>query len=134
MSTEAIGLIGLGVMLLLMFLEVPVAVVMLGVGTAGLVYLTGSRALPLVGTTVVSSLGDYTLAVLPVFLLMGELAGVSGMMTDGYRGVAKMLGNLRGGLAMASILGAAGFSAVSGSSMATAAIMSRIALPQLHAA
>ena len=62
---------------------------------------------------------------------MGEFADISGMMRDAYRSANIWLGKLPGGLAMASVLGAAAFSCVSGSSMACAAIMTRIALPQL---
>jgi tripartite ATP-independent transporter DctM subunit len=85
----------------------------------------------MLGMVPFSTIASYFLSVLPVYLLMGEFADVSGLMRDSYRAANTWLGNLRGGLAMASILGAAFFSTVSGSSMACAAIMARISLPSL---
>jgi tripartite ATP-independent transporter DctM subunit len=85
----------------------------------------------MLGMVPFSTIANYFLSVLPVYLLMGEFADVSGLMRDSYRAANTWLGSLRGGLAMASILGAAFFSTVSGSSMACAAIMARISLPSL---
>ncbi|MBP1741097.1 MAG: C4-dicarboxylate transporter permease, partial [Deltaproteobacteria bacterium] len=127
MSPELVGGIGIGVMLLLMFLGLPIAVCMASVGLAGYAVLCGvNKALLMVGMVPYSTIASYVLSVLPVYLLMGEFADVSGLMRDSYRAANTWLGNLPGGLAMASIVGAALFSAVSGSSMACAAIMTRI--------
>jgi len=132
MSPEFVGIIGIGIMLLLMFLGIPIAVCMASVGFGGLVVLWGTqKALIMVGMVPYSTIASYFLSVLPVYLLMGEFADVSGLMRDSYRAANTWLGNLPGGLAMASILGAAFFSTVSGSSMACAAIMARISLPSL---
>ena len=132
MSPELVGGIGIGVMLLLMFLGLPIAVCMASVGLAGYAVLCGvNKALLMVGMVPYSTIASYVLSVLPVYLLMGEFADVSGLMRDSYRAANTWLGNLPGGLAMASIVGAALFSAVSGSSMACAAIMTRISLPSL---
>jgi tripartite ATP-independent transporter DctM subunit len=105
---------------------------MASIGLAGYAILCGThKALVMVGMTPYSTIASYILSVLPVYLLMGEFADVSGMMRDSYRAANAWLGNLPGGLAMASILGAGLFSTVSGSSMACAAIMTRISLPSL---
>jgi tripartite ATP-independent transporter DctM subunit len=105
---------------------------MASVGFCGIVAIWGvQKALIMVGMTPYSTIASYFLSVLPVYLLMGEFADVSGLMKDSYRAANTWLGSLRGGLAMASILGAAFFSTVSGSSMACSAIMARISLPSL---
>ena len=132
MSPELLGVIGIVVLLLLMFIGMPIWVSMLAVGTVGFYLIVGARqAMVMVSQSAVGSLQNYAFAVLPAFLLMGELADVSGMMKDAYRSTVVMAGRIRGSLAMASILGAAAFSCVSGSSLATCAIMTNIALPQL---
>jgi tripartite ATP-independent transporter DctM subunit len=132
MNPELVGLIGIGIMLLLMFLGIPIAVCMASVGFCGIVSIWGlQKALIMMGMVPYSTIANYFLSVLPVYLLMGEFADVSGLMRDSYRAANTWLGNLPGGLAMASILGAAFFSTVSGSSMACAAIMARISLPSL---
>ncbi len=133
MSPETVGLVGTAVLLLLMFLAVPIGICFIMVGFIGFAMIGGgvSTALNMAGMSFTGTVSDYVLATIPVFLLMGEFADISGMMGSAYRTANTWLGNLRGGLAMASIVGAAAFSAVSGSSMACAAIMARIALPHL---
>ncbi len=132
MSHEMIAIIATAAMLLLMFLGLPIAVCISATGLIGFAFMSGwDKALSLAGVMPYTSIASYTLSLLPVFLLMGEFADISGMMRDSYRAANAWLGNLPGGLAMASIFGAAAFSAVSGSSMACAAIMTRVALPSL---
>lgn len=132
MTPEFVGVAGIGVMLVLMFLDVPVWVSMASVGFVGFSLIHGfPSALSLVGILPASSIGDYMICIVPLFLLMGEFADISGLMKDSYRAAYTSLGNLPGGLAMASIVGAGAFSAISGSSMACAAIMGRVALPHL---
>lgn len=132
MSPEVVGIIGIALMLFLMFIGIPIAVCMAAVGFGGIAVVWGvDKALLAVGMIPYSTIASYFLSVLPVYLLMGEFADVSGLMRDSYRSANTWLGHLPGGLAMASIVGAALFSAVSGSSMACAAIMARISLPSL---
>jgi C4-dicarboxylate transporter, DctM subunit len=132
MSPEIVGIVGIGIMLFLMFLGIPIAVCMASVGFGGIVAIWGfDKALLAMGMIPYTQVANYFLSVLPVYLLMGEFADVSGLMKDSYRSANTWLGSLPGGLAMASIVGAALFSAVSGSSMACAAIMARISLPSL---
>ena len=132
MSPELIGALGIALMLVFMFLGIPIAICMASAGFIGLTAISGFHgAMNMVGIIPYSTIAAYLLTVLPVYLLMGEFADVSGLMKDSYRAANSWLGGLPGGLAMASIVGAALFSAVSGSSMACAAIMTRISLPSL---
>ena len=132
MNPELIGLVGIGILLALMFLGVPIALSMILVGTVGVVILRGfNPALKSAAIIFKSITSDYNLAVLPAFLIMGELAGVSGLMEKAYNSIATLVGKLPGGLAMASVLGASALSCVSGSSIACAAIMTRVGLPSL---
>src|SRR5262245_54788402 len=119
MASQAIGAVGFLVMLIMMFMGIPIGISMATVGLIGFALITDAMpALRLAGMTVPSTLQEYAFAVIPLFLLMGEFADTSGMMRNAYRAANTWLGNVRGGLAMASILGAAAFSAVSGSSLA----------------
>jgi C4-dicarboxylate transporter DctM subunit len=132
MSDMTIGVVGIVVMLVLMMLEVPVWVSVISVGFVGFSLVGGfSQSLSLIGLIPTSTISDYSIAVFPLFLLMGEFADISGMMRKAYNAANAILGHLPGGLAMASIVGAAVFSAISGSSMACSALMGRVALPQL---
>jgi C4-dicarboxylate transporter DctM subunit len=131
MSPELIGVIGVGVLILLMFLGLPIWITMILVGSVGYVLAGGKAILNAASLAAIGTMRDYTFAVLPVFLLMGEFADISGMMKDAYKSTNIWLGKVPGGLAMSAIVGSAVFSLLSGSSMACSAIMTRIALPQL---
>ena len=132
MSPELIGVLGMVVMLILMFLGVHIAVTLALVGITGYAMIHGvDRALIMAGMTPFSVISSYTMSLFLVYLLMGEFADVSGMMKDSFRAANTWVGNLRGGLAMASIIGAGLFSAVSGSSVACSALMTRLSLPSL---
>ncbi len=132
MSNELMGVMVIGIMLFLMFLGMPIWLSMLLPGTIFIALLSGvDQAFSVVAITINSIARDYDFAVLPVFLLLGEFAEMSGMMTAVYNSLNTLVGKIRGGLAMASVLGAAAFSCISGSSMACAAIMTRVALPKL---
>jgi C4-dicarboxylate transporter, DctM subunit len=130
-ENQIIGAVASAILLVLMFLGIPIWLCMILVGAVGYVCVGGTGVLTTMGLTALGSVENYTFAVMPVFLLMGEFADISGMMKDAYRAANILLGRLRGGLAMASLVGAGAFSLVSGSSMACSAIMTRIALPQL---
>jgi tripartite ATP-independent transporter DctM subunit len=132
MSPELIGAYSVVFLLVLMFIGFPVWFCLLLTGIAGFALISGlPKALGVAELTMLSTVRDYTFAVLPAFLLMGEFADMSGMMKDAYDSANTWLSEVRGGLAMASIVGAAAFSCISGSSMACAAIMTRVALPRL---
>src|SRR6188472_2767182 len=128
--TEA--LVGLAVMLLISFLRVPIAISMGLVGFLGLWWMRGLSPSMASATTVVYESGfQYTLSVVPLFILMGNFVTRAGMSKELYRAGHTVVGHLRGGLAMATVLACAGFGAICGSSIATAATMSKVAYPSM---
>jgi C4-dicarboxylate transporter DctM subunit len=132
MSPESVGVIGMGAMLLLMFLGVHIAVTLALVGIAGYAMIHGvDKALTMAGMMPFSAISSYTMALFPVYLLLGELADISGMMRDSFRAANVWVGNLKGGLAMASVVGGGMLAAVSGSSTACSAILTKLSLPSL---
>ncbi|MAF47437.1 MAG: TRAP transporter large permease [Rhodospirillales bacterium] len=132
MSGTLIGTIGLLALFVLLVLRMPVAMAMLVVGFVGTVAMNGLNAAfaTLSGETFEFST-FYALLVVPLFILMGNLAGVSGMSRDLYGAAYAWFGHWRGGLASATIAGCAGFAAMSGSSIAAAVTMGRVALPEM---
>ena len=132
MSVTAIGFIGLFSLFILLFLRVPVAMAMMVVGFFGTAAINGyTAALSALGTEAFEISVTLTLTVIPLFVLMGNLAGVSGMSRDLFNAAYCWVGHWRGGLASATIAGCAGFAALSGSSIASAITMGRVALPEM---
>ncbi len=130
MDSITIGLIGIGVMVVLLLLGMPIAFSMAIPGFLGAVYLLGfSRAIPQLHITMYGMVTTYSFTVLPFFILMGYFADASGISADLYFTAEKWLRRLPGGLALATIAGCAGFAGICGSSAATAATMGTIALP-----
>ncbi|KPQ20403.1 MAG: TRAP transporter, DctM subunit [Rhodobacteraceae bacterium HLUCCA24] len=126
------GLAGLAAMFLLIALQVPVGIAMGVVGVVGTGLIIGfGPALTLLATEPSSAMAAEGLAVIALFLLMGNLAHAGGLSDELYRLAQVFLGHRRGGLLFATIGACAGFGAVCGSSVATAATMARIALPQM---
>lgn len=117
---------------ILMSIGMPIGFAMIIVGFGGYAHLGGfDAALTMVGSVPYTTVASYLFSVLPLFTLMGDFASSSGLMRDGYRTMNVWIGHLPGGLAMASIGGCASFACVSGSSVATAMTMTRIALPEM---
>ncbi|MGF0540714.1 TRAP transporter large permease [Agrobacterium sp. ES01] len=132
MSDFGIGVGGLLAMFALMVLRMPVGMAMLAVGYFGTVVISGSRsANALFVTETFSSTANYNLTVIPLFVLMGNIASVAGFSSRLYEAAFAWVGRLRGGLASASIVGCAAFAAVSGSSVATAVTIGKVALPEM---
>jgi tripartite ATP-independent transporter DctM subunit len=130
---DAIGLIGIGVLLLLMALRMPIGIAMLLVGIVGFATLNGPQAaLAALGSFPYQYAAVYDFAVIPLFVLMGNLGSVSGMARELYAAAYSWIGHVRGGLAHATILACAGFAAVSGSSVASAVTMGRVCLPEMR--
>ncbi len=126
------GLLGLLAMFVLIILQVPVGIAMGVVGVIGTGLIIGfGPALTLLATEPSAAMAAEGLAVIAMFLLMGNLAHVGGLSDELYRLAYVFLGHRRGGLIFATIGACAGFGAVCGSSVATAATMARIALPQM---
>jgi len=127
-----VGLIGIGLLLLFLFIGMPIIFVLGIVGFWGFTYLSGiSGGLSLLGTVLYRTGSNYGFAIIPLFILMGAFCFYSGLSRDLYFTVHKWLGQLPGGLAMATVGACAGFAAVSGSSVATAATMGTVALPEM---
>jgi C4-dicarboxylate transporter DctM subunit len=127
------GLLGVIALLVLLTLGVPIGVSMGIVGLVGLVLLLGPEpALIKASTVLFETITRYELGVLPLFLLMAHLCFAAGASRDFFEAAARMVGHRRGGLAIASIAGCAGFGTVSGSSLATAATIGLIGLPEMR--
>ena len=135
MTNLEIGLVGFAVLFFLLAIRMPVGTAMLIVGTSGIWIIHprgGDAAIATLGGEIFSISTVYSLTILPLFILMGNLAGLSGMSRDLYDAAHAWFGHLRGGLASSTIVGCAGFSALSGSSMASAITMGRVALPEVQ--
>ena len=133
MSGIAAGLTGFAVLLALMAVRVPIAVAMLTTGIGGYWLVNGTvPMLAYLKTNTFYQFSSYSLSVIPLFVLMGEFATHAGMSRALYRAAAAFLGQRRGGLAMATIGGSAAFGAICGSSLATAATMGQVALPEMR--
>ncbi len=132
MTPLTAGFIGIVFLFVLLFLGMPIGIAMGLVGFAGFAYLRGFEpALGVLSTVPYTTFASYTLTVVPLFILMGSFCFHAGLSKDLYDTVHKWLGQLRGGLAMATVGACAGFAAVSGSSVATAATMGTVALPEM---
>ena len=124
----------LALLWVLLLLYVPLAVVMGLIGLVGTIVFVGLEpALNVLGNESVQFLTNSQVAVLPLFLMMGSLAVVAGMSGDIYELAHTLLAHRRGGLALATIGGCAGFGALTGSSLATVATIGRVALPEMNA-
>jgi tripartite ATP-independent transporter DctM subunit len=133
MSPTAIGLVGMAALLVLLFLRMPIGIAMSLVGALGIAALNSpDAALIALGSYPYSYSAVHSLSVIPLFVLMGNFAVVSGMSSDLFAAAYAWVGHRRGGLASATILGSAGFAALSGSSVASAITMGRVALPEMR--
>lgn len=129
------ALIGFGALFGLVLLRVPIAVAMIIVGTAGFAMLRNwNAAFNLLGNAAFDTGLSFTLSVIPLFILMGNLLTISGVSQSLFTTAHRALHKMRGGLAMATIVACGGFSAVCGSSLATAATMSKVAMPSMRKA
>jgi len=128
--TEAI--VGFAAFLVLAFLRVPLWIAMLFIGFLGFAYKTNHMAaLSMIGQLAYETAMSYTLSVVPLFVLMGNLVTRARLSEELYDAAYSFFGHLRGGLAMSTIVACAGFSAICGSSLATAATMGKVAYPSM---
>lgn len=135
MSAPLIGLTGIFILLILLVLRVPVWISLLLVGFFGNAVLLGWQgAFALAGTAPYDVASNYSLSVLPLFILMGEVASESRLSGELFKAARVLVSGFRGGLAVATLAASALFGAVSGSSLANAATMTRMALPELRKA
>lgn len=132
MDLTTVAIIGLALLFLLLFLGMPVGFGMALIGFCGALYVVGiGGGLSIIRTFPYQYSASYTMVVIPLFVLMGEVAYRARLSWDLYFGMNKLLGGVPGSLAMATIGGCAGFAAISGSSLATAATMGSVALPEM---
>lgn len=134
MSNIEIGLLSFPALMALIFLRAPIGLAMFLAGFAGLYAINGNGtvALAKLKTETFTTFSNYSLSIVPMFLLMGHFATLGGMSQALFKAAEGWLGHRRGGVAMAAIGACAGFGAICGSSLATAATMSRVALPELR--
>lgn len=133
MDPALVGLLGFVAVLVLIAMRVPVAIAMGVTGAVGFGLINGFASVGFImGSAPFQSVFPYSLSVIPLFVLMGVFAAHAGLSRNLYEGVYAFVGHWRGGLAMATIGACAGFGAICGSSLATAATMCRVALPEMR--
>tara|TARA_R110002094_G_scaffold146331_5_gene135455 strand:- start:1360 stop:2679 length:1320 start_codon:yes stop_codon:yes gene_type:complete len=134
MSNLELGFWSFPVLLLMVFLRAPIGLAMLLCGFGGWFFAMGGNPTPLLAkmrSETYTTFSSYSLTIIPLFLLMGQFATLSGMSQALFKAAESFLGHRRGGVAMAAVGACAGFGAICGSSLATAATMSKVALPEL---
>jgi len=132
MSPVLVGILGSAVLLFLLFMGMPIAFVMMLVGFLGVTSLTSiDAALPLLADNLYGSVAHYPYTIIPLFVIMGAFASAAGITGELYNTFEKWFRRLPGGLGIATIAACAGFAAVSGSSVAAAAAMGTVALPEM---
>ncbi len=132
MSPDVVAIGGFAVLFVLLILRVPIGVAMGIVGLGGFAMMTTTNAaLSVLAQSPIRTVTDYSLGLIPMFILMGSVASASGMSTELYRAANAWLGHQRGGVAMSTVAACGGFSAICGSSVATAATMAKVALPEM---
>ena len=127
------ALLGFIILFGLMLIRVPVGIALGIVGVAGFAVMTATDpALKLLSLVPIRALTDFTFGLIPMFILMGALANASGMSRDLFAASNAWLGHHKGGLALSTVVACGGFAAICGSSVATAATMSKVALPEMR--
>jgi len=134
LSMLELGFLSFPVLLLMIFLRAPIGLAMLLAGIGGLWFATGDTNMFMsrLKTETYGTFSSYSLTIIPMFLLMGQFATLSGMSQALFKAAESFLGHRKGGVAMAAVGACAGFGSICGSSLATAATMSRVALPELR--
>ncbi|WP_121066558.1 TRAP transporter large permease [Chachezhania antarctica] len=134
MSNIELALWSFPVLLLFVFLRMPIALAMIGVGVGGTWLVIGNPMMTLnqIKTLTYGTFSNYSFSIIPLFLLMGQFATLSGMSAALFRAAESFLGHRKGGVAMSAVGACAGFGAICGSSLATAATMGQVALPELR--
>jgi C4-dicarboxylate transporter, DctM subunit len=133
MSEIIVGILGLFVLLLVFATGIELGFGMALIGFAGFAFLKGFHAaLNLLGRDVFEVVSAYGFTVIPLFVLMGQIAYNAGIAVRLYEAAHKFVGHVPGGLAMATVLGATGFKALCGSSPATAATFASVAIPEMN--
>ena len=123
------------VLLGMIFIRAPIGLAMMLCGFGGWYFAMNGNPTPLIAklrSETYTTFSNYSLTIIPMFLLMGQFATLSGMSSALFRAAESFIGHRKGGVAMAAVGACAGFGAICGSSLATAATMSKVALPELR--
>lgn len=132
MTPTVVGMVGVAALFVMLAMRIPVGIVMMIIGVVGVGVLNSwPAAMAMLGSEPFVIASNFELMIIPLFVLMGNLASISGMSRDLYGAAYAWLGHMRGGLASATIAACAGFAALSGSSVASAVTMGRVALPEM---
>lgn len=132
MNPTTVGFIGIFILIILILGRMHIGFSMGLVGFLGFAYIAGwEPAMGILRTVPYTTFASADMSVIPLFILMGSFAFAAGMSEDLYRAVHKIFGHLRGGLAMATVAACACFAAISGSSLATAATLGKVAMPEM---
>lgn len=132
MNPETVGIIGIGLLVVLLFFRLWIGAAMAIVGFLGFAYLGGlNHGFGILGSVPYTAVAFYPVTAVPLFILMGVIISNTGVSGDLYDTAYKWLGGLRGGLAIATVVACAGFAAITGSSVAGAVTMGKVALPEM---
>ena len=133
MTNFELALWSFPILLVLIFLRAPIALAMIAVGVGGTYLVIGTPMMTLnqLKTLTYGTFSNYSFSIIPLFLLMGQFATLSGMSASLFKAAESFLGHRKGGVAMSAVGACAGFGAICGSSLATAATMGQVALPEL---
>lgn len=132
LTPATVGWIALAIFVFVLFIGVPVASAMLLIGVLGFWWLTGGKsALGVAASTPFSAASEYTITVLPLFIVMGIFAGLAGFAEKGFEAAKRWLEGVSGGIVHATIIGATIFAAASGSGAASCAVLGKIAIPEM---
>ena len=130
-----VAIAGCSAVIVLMLIRVPIAVSLGIVGVLGFAYMVSwGPAMRLLVDSPFRTVTNFNFSVIPMFVLMGTLVSVTGMSRELFRAAAAWLGHLPGGMAISTIFACGGFAAINGSSVATAATMTQVALPEMRRA
>ncbi|MBD8891379.1 TRAP transporter large permease [Roseibium litorale] len=134
MTRLEIGLWSFPVLLILIFLRIPIGLAMFAVGVGGSYLMNGTTLMTFAQLKHLTygTFSSYSLSIIPLFLLMGQFATIGGLSASLFKASEAWLGHKRGGVAMSAVAACAGFGAICGSSLATAATMGQVALPELR--
>ncbi|HEN20627.1 MAG TPA: TRAP transporter large permease subunit, partial [Desulfobacteraceae bacterium] len=132
MDPTTVGLIGLAILIIFLFSRMPVAFVMGLLGVVGFSYVVSFEGgMRMLAKDFFDIFGSYSLTVVPLFMLMGQITFHAGISSRLFDTAYKLIGHYPGGLAMAAVAACAGFAAICGSTNAAAATMGTVALPEM---
>jgi TRAP-type mannitol/chloroaromatic compound transport system permease large subunit len=132
-ENTVIAIIGCSAVILLTLMRVPIATALGSVAVLGFAYIVGPEpALGILTHSPIRTVTDFNFSVIPMFILMGSLVSATGMSRELFRAATAWVGHLRGGVAMGTVIACGGFAAINGSSVAAAATMTQVALPEMR--